>query len=183
MTHEAGGSSVDPIGAGEVAPENLGALVGRIARMISSERFPAADRAALRRHGPGNPPPLAFYRLWLRQMDSALPAENQTSAWALIVWGLALSGQNSHRPDRPLGKALVESGYSEARLERLLSADAATQHALFASLIRFMNSKGEGFDWKDAARLLLVVNDDKREAIHRAIASAYYRQQAQANRE
>lgn len=163
--------------------ESLASRVGRLAGLLSSPHFAASDRAALRRHAPGQPVPLAFYRIWLRHMDADLPSDHQSKAWTLLAWGLATAGSGAHRPDRPLGRALAECGYSEARLERLLSADAEIQRPLFASLVRFMASKGEGFDWRDAARLLLVVDDEKRESVHREIATAYYRQQALSERE
>ena len=42
-----------------------------------------------------------------------LPREEETHAWALIAWGLALMGAQAHRRDRPLGRALAESGFAE----------------------------------------------------------------------
>jgi CRISPR system Cascade subunit CasB len=155
--------------------EELGASVGRLAGLLASDHFPGADRAALKRYASGQAPPLAFYRTWLRHMSDELPGEDDAKAWALMAWGLALMGAQAHRRDRPLGAALAGSGYSEARLERLLAADADARLDLFASLVRFLANKGEGFDWLDAARLLLTRDPDRRESTHRRIAAAYYR--------
>ena len=155
--------------------EGLGARVARLAHLLASERFSGADRAALKRYAPGQAPSLAFYRTWLRHLGEELPREEETRAWALMAWGLALMGAHAHRRDRPLGTALAESGYSEARLERLLAADAEARLDLFAALVRFLASKGEGFDWLDAARLLLTRDPDRRESAYRRIAAHYYR--------
>jgi len=155
--------------------EGLGARVARLVHLLASEHFPGADRAALKRYAPGQAPPLAFYRTWLRHLGEELPAEAETRAWALMAWGLAFMGTQAHRRNRPLGTALAESGYSEARLERLLAADSEARLDLFASLVRFLASKGEGFDWLDAARLLLTRDPDRRESTHRRIATNYYR--------
>ncbi|MFN3629826.1 MAG: type I-E CRISPR-associated protein Cse2/CasB, partial [Casimicrobiaceae bacterium] len=44
----------------------LASIVGRLAHAIGEAHYPNGDRAALRRWAPGQPLPLAFYRLWLR---------------------------------------------------------------------------------------------------------------------
>jgi CRISPR system Cascade subunit CasB len=119
--------------------------------------------------------PLAFYRLWLRHLGSELPPEPQTEAWMTIAWGLATCGQDSHDPQRPLGRALAEAGYSEGRLERLLSAPEDVRVDLFMSAVRFLAAKGERFDWQDAAQFLLTRDVEKREVLHRRIAAAFYR--------
>jgi CRISPR system Cascade subunit CasB len=155
--------------------DTLPARISKLAGLLASERYPAADRAALKRHAPGHPPPLAFYRLWLRHLGEEPPDEAQTSNWALITWGLALMGAQGHRADRPLGKALAATAFSEARLERLLAADEGVREDLFASMVRFMSAKRESFSWLDAARLLLTRDADKRELINRRIATDYYR--------
>lgn len=155
--------------------EALGPRVARLAGVLSSEHFPTADRAALKRHAAGQAPPVAFYRLWLRHLHDDLPGEEDTQSWALLAWGLALMGAKAHRPDRPLGKVLAKAGYTEARLERLLSADADIRLDLLASLVRFIAAKGEGFDWLDAARFLLTRDPERREAINRHLAADYYR--------
>lgn len=156
---------------------SLAATVAHLAGVIGAPHYPTADRAALRRWAPGQPVPLAFYRLWLRHAGSEPPAESQTDAWMTLVWGLAAMGTQAHQPGRPLGQALAESRYSEGRLERLLAAPDALRGELFMSAVRFLAAKNERFDWCDAAKLLLATDADKREGIHRRIASAYYRHQ------
>lgn len=155
--------------------------IGLLSGLIGSAHYPNADRAALKRWAPGQPIPLAFYRLWLRHVGDDLPPEGQTEAWMTLAWGLALCGPGGHRPGRPLGQALAESGFAEGRLERLLSSPADMRIELFTSAARFLAAKGEAFDWAEAAQFLLTHDADKREAIHRRIAAAYYRSVSHAN--
>ncbi|MDV7391551.1 type I-E CRISPR-associated protein Cse2/CasB, partial [Arthrospira platensis SPKY1] len=82
-----------------------------------------------------------------------------------------------HRPDRPLGLALAEDGYSEARLERLLAAQDDVLHTLTLRLARFLAAKGESVNWLDLANLLLAKDRDKQEAARLKIARDYYRYQ------
>lgn len=156
-------------------PAKLAHTIAALAGVVGHERYPAADRAALKRWAPGQPVPLAFYRLWLRHLGEEPPHEAQTEAWMTLAWGLAISGEGSHDPKRPLGQALAESGFSEGRLERLLSAPDDVRIELFMSAVRFLAAKGERFDWTQAARFLLTVDAAKRESIHRCIALGYYR--------
>jgi CRISPR system Cascade subunit CasB len=161
----------------EVADRPLHQFIGRLAAVLGAEHFPGADRAALKRMAPGNSPPLAFYRLWFRHLGDELPVVDQTPAWAVIVSGLAASSSQSHRPGRGLGQALAESGWHEARLERLLAADDGQQVKLAADALRFLAARGESFDWTQVARLLLTRSDEARDAIHRRIATDFYRHQ------
>lgn len=170
-----------PAHAEMATDDSLGRLVARLAAVVGGERFPNADRAALKRWSPGQPPPLSFYRLWLRSVDDELPAPAQTQAWMLVTWGLALGV--AHQRGRPLGRVLAESRYAEARLERLLAAPPDVLPELFASLMRFLAAKGEAVDWLDAARLLLTQDADKREAVHRRIAADYFRHLPRTDKE
>lgn len=153
----------------------LASTVGRLAHAIGAEHYPNGDRAALRRWAPGQPLPLAFYRLWLRLMGTDLPPEATTPAWMLLAWSLATLGADAHTPGRPWGQALAESGFAEGRLERLLSAPDDVRAELFMSAVRFLAAKGERFDLTEAARFLITSDADKREAVHRRIAQAFYR--------
>lgn len=153
----------------------LGTIVARLAGILSASHYSNGDRAALRRWSIGQPLPLGFYRLWLRHAEQELPAETHAEVWMVLVWGLATMGAEAHRPGRPFGRALAESGYSEARVERLLSASEGPRIELFMSTIRFLASKGEAFDWLDAAVFLLASDGSVRERAHRRIAQAYFR--------
>ena len=54
---------------------------------------------------------------------------------------MAVMAPSIHRPDRGLGKALAEAGYSEARLERLLASEGDTRRSLLIRAARFLASK------------------------------------------
>lgn len=154
---------------------SLAVTVGRLAHAIGAAHYPTGDRAALRRWASGQPLPLAFYRLWLGHVDEELPPQANTAAWMLLAWCLATLGADAHAPERPWGQSLAESGFSEGRLERLLSAPDDVRADLFMGAVRFLASKGERFDLTEAARFLLTADTDKREAVHRRIAQAFYR--------
>ena len=158
-----------------VRDSSLGGVVARIAALLDRPHFPTGDRAALKRWAPEQPLPLAFYRLWFHEMRQDLPPETQLVHWMALVWGLALSGSGAHRPQRPLGQALAEAHYSEARLERLLSAPEALRIDLYIALVRFLAAKREGCDWAELAAFLLVESSDSRERTHGRIAQFYYR--------
>lgn len=160
----------------DAAPQSaLVSLMNKLAGILGATHYPNADRAALKRWAPGQPIPLAFYRLWLRHAGDDLPPESQTQEWMTLVWGLAASGDGYHDRKRPLGQALAESKFSEGRLERLLSAPDEIRGELFMSVVRFLAAKGERFDWAEAARFMLTRDANKREAVHRRIAQAFYR--------
>lgn len=154
---------------------SLASAVARLAAVIAKPHYPAGDRAALRRWTPGQATPLAFYRLWLRHADGDLPSEDQTQAWLTLAWCVATLGENAHIPTRRLGQSLAESGFSEGRLERLLSAPDSVRSELLMSAVRFLAAKGECFDLVEAACFLLTTDEARREGINRSIAEAFYR--------
>lgn len=155
--------------------EGLGTLLSRLAGIISASHYSNGDRAALRRWSIGQPLPFAFYRLWLRHAGQELPGETQVESWMVLVWGLSTMGTDAHRPGRPFGRALAESSYSEARLERLLSSSEGPRIELFMSAVRFLAAKGDSFDWLDAAVFLLASDGSARERAHHRIAQTYFR--------
>lgn len=153
----------------------LASRIGTLAGVIGHAHYPNGDRAALKRWAPGQTVPLAFYRLWLRHLGEELPAESQQQSWMLLAWGLALCGAHAHRVDLPLGQALAEARYADARLERLLSAPAELRPELFMALTRFLAAKDAAFNWTEAAEYLLARDTDARERSHRRIAQSFYR--------
>jgi len=157
-------------------PESgLPSTIGRIAQVLGNDRFPTGDRAALRRMVPTQPPPLIFYRFALRYLDDRWDTDEEVRKdWITIVAGIALMSPNAHRPDRRLGAALAGSGYSEARLERLLAAEGDIRRTLLLRAARFLAAKGSPCNWVDAAQLLLTRDPEKRDEIHRRIARDFY---------
>lgn len=131
----------------------------------------------LKRWAPGQPIPLAFYRLWLRFVSDGLPDPETTPAWMLVAWGVSLMGSRSNQPERAFGRALAEAGVTYSRVERLLDAPHDVLPDLLTSVVRQMSAAKEGFDWSEAAELLLARKTAARESIRRRIAVAYYRYQ------
>lgn len=150
----------------------LPVLIGRAAGILSSDGFPTGDRARLRRMAPNQPPPLAFTRFALSHLAPGW--EHQADDWAVLLAGLAIMAPHAHRPDRGLGRALAEAGYSETRLERLLNADGDTQRTLLLRAARFLAARTSPFNWTDAARLLLSREEGLREQIRRRIAHDFF---------
>jgi CRISPR system Cascade subunit CasB len=151
----------------------LGTIIAHIAGVVGSDGFPTGERAVLRRMDPAHPPPLTFYRFALHHLPDDW--EWEAAGWRTLVTGMAIMAPHIHQPDRGLGRALGEAGYSETRLERLLGADGETRHTLFLRAVRFLAAKGTPFNWLDGARLLLTREADKREQLHGRLATDFYR--------
>ncbi len=154
------------------SPDSLARTMAHIAATLGSEHFPTGERAALRRMSPGQPPPLYFYRFALRHLPEGW--ERNEPDWGTLTAGIALMVPHAHQPGRGLGTALGEAGYSEGRLERLLQSEGDTRRTLFLRAVRFLAAKAQPFDWLDGAQLLLTINQEKREAVHRRIARDFY---------
>lgn len=159
--------------------EDLNTLIARLWRVLSADHYPAGDRAALKRDAPGTPVPLAFYRLWWVHLDREPPSDIE--AWRAIAFGMTYMGPGAHLPACPLGRALAEAGYSENRLEQLLACADDLRLKLFVNAVRFLAAKGNGFNWVEAAQLLLTRDEAKREQIHRRIARDFYRSIPKSN--
>jgi CRISPR system Cascade subunit CasB len=147
--------------------------VDRLAHALASAALGPGDRAALRRMAPPQPPPVAFLKLAYR----ALPEqwEQRPADWMTLAAGLALMGPDPHRSGRPAGRVLAEQGFSEARLERLLSAEGPNLHAALLKTAWFLGSRSAPADWTDFARLLLAGGGPERDAARLRIARDFYR--------
>jgi len=152
---------------------DLGSRIGRISSLISSDSFSTAHRAALRRLNPHDAPPLLFYRFAVYHLPETWEA--QKADWIALTAGMATMSPSVHRHDQGLGRVLGLAEYSEARLERLLSAEGDTRRTLFLRAVRFLANKSAPFDWKDGALFLLIRDRKKRESLHARIAQEYYR--------
>lgn len=157
----------------ETPSASLASLVKRLAATIDADHFPTGDRAALRRLNPDTPPSLIFYRFAFRHLPENWEAQRE--AWMSLVAGIALMCPNPHRPDRPVGLALAEVGYSEKRLERLLAGEGETLQTLLLRAVRFLAAKNQACNWVDFAHLLLAKDQDKQENARLKIARDYYR--------
>lgn len=157
------------------ATQSLATEIGHITGVIASDNFPTSDRAILKRMDLNRMPPLAFYRFAFRHLPDNWQAERRT--WQTLLTGMALMSPRIHRPDLPLGKALAENRYSEARLERLLSAEGELLLTLCLRAVRFLASKKLAVNWLDIANLLLSRAAEKQEAVRMRIAGEFYKHQ------
>lgn len=159
----------------QVREKSLADTIGHLAGVISSDRFPTGERAALRRMTPGQLIPLAFYRFALRHLPEWWDySHDSRKDWTTLVAGIAIMSPNAHRPERRFGTALAEAGYAESRLERLLSAEGDVRRILLLRTARFLAAKTMACNWVEGAQLLLTRDVVKRENVHRRIAKDFY---------
>jgi len=121
---------------------------------------------------PGQNPPLAYFRFALRYLPSSW--EQQLDDWIAITAGIALMSPQAHDPERKMGRALAEVGFSEERLERLLSSDGEVRRLLLLRAARFLAAKSKAMNWVEGAQLLLTPKGERRESLHRRIAKDFY---------
>ena len=165
--------------------------------------FPSIVRLALRFKDEGNPTPLPtrirapLRRMapeqWSRHLAELYPVligakisvdrmtAEETARWASLVHLVAVlsgtGGRMAHAASRPLGSALLDAGYSEARLMKLLGARGAALPMQVARLARFLAAKGVvPVDLRPLADLILFADRDvaRAEAARLAIARNYF---------
>ena len=154
------------------SPPTLAQTTASVARVINAEDFPTGERARLKRWSPGTAPGLAFYRFAFRYLPEGW--ERKQEAWMTLLTAVALMCPDPHRPDLPLGRALADTGYAEARLERLLAAEGDTLHTLLLRAARFLRAKNASCNCTDFAYLLGLRGDPQRARLR--IARDYYRE-------
>lgn len=168
--------------AGQLDPAEA---LRRIAWQMGEEWFGAGPLAALRRLDPARALAEPALQRLLATLPEAWLREEGERAWALLIHLLALAAPRSHRGGAPLGAALQAAGYSEGRLTRLLQARPAEFTVLLPRLVRFLVAKGQKLDIDTLRRLVLAeAHGDAAaaEATRTAIARAYYRAEAIADR-
>lgn len=119
-----------------------------------------------------------------------LQDEDRVRRWAVLVHLAAVlagtTNDRAHADRRPIGAALHEAGYSEARLSKLLTTRGDGLRHQVARLSRFLRAKGAmPLDLRPLARLVLSEGCFEREA-ERArldIARSYYAAADRAARE
>ena len=169
--------------AGQMALVNAGQHI---------ETLTKSDLTDLRRMSLDDPAPAT---LLLMDNEGMLAQWAQDEAifhkWILILHGLALmtprfSGNRSlsaHDGGTPVGKALFQAGYSETRLNRLLTAREETLHTLLSRMFRVMAAANQRFSWREMVRLIRSSDYDEIQAEQQRqrIASDYYRAMRQSS--
>lgn len=172
---------------GEVRKMGLAAAVAAVAHAMAHEtdanRFASrhldkGEVAGLRRLDPDAPFEPAFYEVLLGIVEPALGHDVGRDAekrWALLIHAMALMAPDPHLKGADAGAALAETGYAEARLERLLHARGETLAPQLVAMARFLRAKGKPIDWDRLAPLVLDPDGAAAESARRAVARAYWR--------
>ena len=193
---------VDAAGAAELLentqpwPERAVSMAGTIGQYAEHRR---GDLAELRRMDPDDPDAAVFWRL-MAQYDLLNSNEIVEHKWALIMHGIALTtptgsgeanGSTAHDGQMPVGRALFLGGesqratgfYSEARLNRLLTADGPMLRTLLARMFRMLTASRASFNWREMAQFILNegYDEDAAEQSRRRIAREYYRAERRSN--
>ena len=177
-------------------PDRAVSMAGTIAQYVEHRR---GDLAELRRMDPDEPDAAVFWRL-MAQYDLLDVGEAVEGKWALIIHGIALttptgSGEGNHSSAHggyvPVGRALFLGGesqratgfYSEARLNRLLTAGGPILRTLLARMFRMLASSGVSFNWREMAQFILNEghDEDAAEQSRRRMAREYYRAERRSN--
>lgn len=162
----------------EAVPPPQHEIIGRLAHAIQYETFLSpGDVAELRRMSPELPAP-AFWRIVASLLEPVLPAGGEARdraerAWATLISALAYA-KGAHSP-RPLGRAFIEAGVTEDRLEALLRADEAVLPERLRTVVHLADSRRVSLDFDALARLSLHPPDQPRgQTVRRRIARDYY---------
>ena len=173
------------VAAAEPVSRSWGDIVYRLCGQIAV--LPDHDRggfAGLRRMDPDEPDTAAFWRLMAREDLLGIPEVERK--WGLILRGIALmtltagddvASRSAHEGRMPVGRALYESGYSETRFNRLLTARDDMLRVLLARMFRMLAADQVTFDWREMATYILNegYDDEAAERNRRRIAREYYR--------
>lgn len=97
--------------------------------------------------------------------------------WALIAHGMALAG---HDHSQKLGQQLSQSGVSESRVTKLLTARGDAFRQLLPRLLRLLASKGQAPNWFDLGGLILTQERDEEaaETVRLRIAGSFFTAEA-----
>jgi CRISPR type I-E-associated protein CasB/Cse2 len=156
----------------------------KIAARLTWRDVTTGDVAGLRRLNAQRPTEAMFWKV-CNQLEIAQAPQNLIQAWAAIFRMLAAGTKvgdtqttGPHDGNIPLGQALAQQGYSERRMKTLLDADTGALHPIVERMTRFLNSKGQKFNWNDAARLALTEHrtPEQRNFDRTRIARDYYRE-------
>lgn len=161
------------------AQPSLRSLIARLTEMIANG-LGRGEVADLRRMAADDATPAAFWKLFVSIIEPAgwAPATGPRAAkreaeWATILNALAIA-EGFHSPQRRLGQALAEEGFSEIRFARLLTAQGQRLADEVRLMARFLASKGASADLTDAAWLVLSDESEGGENLRRRIARDYY---------
>lgn len=150
-------------------------LIPRLAALIHSGALSNGDRAQLRRVPLTGPLPMVFHRFVIKEIPEAFQGPRYELAWRTLLPALAQHRKNPHNPETPFGRALANAGFSERRLEAMLSAEGRALSVLVARASRRLATDGRTCHWGDIARLIIPTSDRGQAAARDRIARAFFR--------
>lgn len=138
----------------------------------------AGTLAALRRALPASPP-ASFYRVTVGILDDLLPESGKLrdlveARWVVVVSAMARATPGLLAPV-PLGQAIALAGVAEMRLLRLLEAHDEQLADIVRNVVHQLVQKGQPFDPKDLADLVLYDGTEHEKATRRRVARDFYR--------
>ncbi len=143
----------------------------KILRLVDSVKYlSSADLADLRRSADLELPKAVFWKLTVICSDDDL--DKRLDEWRVVLAAFAHK-KGLHNVSQSLGSILQKTGYSEARLTKLLNANSTTIKRELMTLARFLSSKGESTNLCELAGLILF-NNRMNVQIRRKIAKDYY---------
>jgi CRISPR system Cascade subunit CasB len=151
-----------------------------VALQRAIETADPGTQASLRRADPASPP-AAFYRVTVRILDDILSGEGPSRdamerAWVVIASAMARA--SGMLAPVPLGEAMAKAGVAEMRLLRLLEARGDQLADIVRNVVHQLTQKGQRFDPRDLANLVLTDGTEFAREPRRRIARNYYRHQA-----
>lgn len=160
------------------ATENtIQSVIGKIAYAME-DHLSSGDLAQLRRVSPDAPYTPALWKVLLTYVPESWtkgPKQDEKELrWSALLMGMAMT-TGLHNPNTPLGRALVEAGWSELRFVRLMQVRGDDLIKDVRRLASFLASKSQPADWSDVAQLLFNQEGEWAERHRRRIARDYYR--------
>ncbi len=155
--------SVSILSEAPVAEATLGHVLAGLSKRMSASRIGTGMLAELRRIADDQLPP-AFWRLYLNdsvipqswRAPNGYPSSDVDMAWATVIRAMVEMTPNPHSFEVRFGKALGESGYSEARFVRLVRAEGSSLRRELRVAAAWLAGKGVlRADWRYPASLVL----------------------------
>lgn len=155
---------------------SIHSVVGKIAYAME-HHLSTGDLAQLRRISPENPYTPALWKVLLTYVPESwtkgTKQDEKELRWSSLLMGMAMTA-GLHDPNTPLGRALVQAGWSELRFVRLMQARGDSLAKEVRRLATFLASKSQPADWSDIAQLLLNQEGEWADRHRRRIARNYY---------
>lgn len=161
--------------------DNSTTVIGKLAARLARADFPSGDHASLRRTSLTSPSPQAVIVAQRMLQAAGVHAyqEEEFRRWLLLLQCLALV-RGAHNRRVAAGAGLAQALYSEARLNRLLSADYRTLADILPRLARLLAAKQVSLNWQQLANLVLRVEregyEDSTEKTKLEIARSFARE-------